>query len=169
MVKTVIGVFDSKEQAEKAVSQMRNSGFDTNEISIVAKNGGDGNSGKPNANGGGDEDDETLGMGTVADGTTTGGVLGGLAGLALGAGALAVPGMGPIIAAGPIAGLISGAATGGVAGGLIDWGIPEERGRYYEGEVKKGKILAAVRAHEQKVGNAATIMRKNGAKDVETH
>jgi hypothetical protein len=167
MVKTVIGVFDSKEQAEKAVSQMRNSGFDTNEISIVAK-GAKGEAGR-GGNGDNDDGDGNLGMDTVADGTTTGGVLGGLAGLALGAGALAVPGLGPIIAAGPIAGLISGAATGGVAGGLIDWGIPEERGRYYEGEVKKGRILAVVRAHEQKVGNAATIMRKNGAKDVETH
>ena len=167
MVKTVIGVFDSKEQAEKAVSQMRNSGFDTNEISIVAK-GAKGEAGR-GGNGDDDDGDGNLGMDTVADGTTTGGVLGGLAGLALGAGALAVPGLGPIIAAGPIAGLISGAATGGVAGGLIDWGIPEERGRYYEGEVKKGRILAVVRAHEQKVGNAATIMRKNGAKDVETH
>ncbi|MDK2879200.1 MAG: hypothetical protein PWR06_1916 [Thermoanaerobacteraceae bacterium] len=167
MVKTVIGVFDSKEQAEKAVSQMRNSGFDTNEISIVAK-GAKGEAGR-GGNGDDDDGDGNLGMDTVADGTTTGGVLGGLAGLALGAGALAVPGLGPIIAAGPIAGLISGAATGGVAGGLIDWGIPEERGRYYEGEVKKGRILAVVRAHEQKVGNAAKIMRQNGAKDVETH
>jgi hypothetical protein len=164
MAKTVIGVFDSREQAEKAVSEMRNSGFDINEISIVAKGGrGDGN------NGNGDEGDDVLGMGNVADGTTTGGVLGGLAGLALGAGALAIPGLGPIIAAGPIAGLLSGAATGGIAGGLIDWGIPEERGRYYEGEVKKGKMLAAVRAHDQKVNTAADIMRKNGARDVETH
>jgi hypothetical protein len=164
MAKTVIGVFDSREQAEKAVSEMRNTGFDINEISIVAKGGrGGGN------NGNGDEGGDVLGMGTVADGTTTGGVLGGLAGLALGAGALAVPGLGPIIAAGPIAGLLSGAATGGIAGGLIDWGIPEERGRYYEGEVKKGKMLAAVRAHDQKVNTAADIMRKNGARDVETH
>lgn len=163
MVKTVVGVFDSREQAEKAVSEMRNSGYDTDEISIVAKGSRD------NDGGGQEGDDDTLGMGTVADGTTTGGVLGGLAGLALGAGALAVPGLGPIIAAGPIAGLISGAATGGVAGGLLDWGIPEERGRYYEGEVKKGKILAAVRANEKKVNEAADIMRQNGAKDVETH
>ncbi|MDI3481191.1 MAG: hypothetical protein PWQ97_846 [Tepidanaerobacteraceae bacterium] len=169
MVKTVIGVFESKEQAEKAVSQMRNSGFDTNEISIVAKKGKNGVNEAEVRGNGDDEGGGTLGMDTVADGTTTGGVLGGLAGLALGAGALAVPGLGPIVAAGPIAGLISGAATGGVAGGLLDWGIPEERGRYYEGEVRKGRILAAVRAHEQKVENAAMIMRQNGAKDVETH
>lgn len=159
MTKTVVGVFESHDQAEKAVAQMRKSGFDTNEISIAAKE-------QQNQNNGGDED--TLGMG-MPGGTTTGGVLGGLAGLALGAGAIAVPGLGPIIAAGPIAGMLSGAATGGIAGGLIDMGIPEERGQYYENEVKSGKVLAAVRAHEQKVQEAADIFRSHGAKDVETH
>ncbi|HHV17425.1 MAG TPA: hypothetical protein GXZ27_00975 [Thermoanaerobacterales bacterium] len=161
MVKTVIGVFDSYDQAEKAVAELRQSGYDTNEISIVAK-------GEQGQNGGAEEGDTTLGMDTVVGGTTTGGVLGGLAGLAMGAGALAIPGFGPIIAAGPIAGLLSGAATGGVAGGLIDWGIPEEQGKHYEDEVKKGKILAAVRTHEQKIDNAAEIFRQNGAHNVNT-
>ncbi len=162
MVKTVIGVFNNREQAEKAISQLRDSGFDTNEISILAKGRG---------KKGGDEEEggAVLDMGTATDGATTGGVLGGIAGLALGAGALAIPGLGPIIAAGPIAGLLSGAATGGIAGGLIDWGIPEQRGRYYEGEVKKGRVLAAVRTHEQKIKSAVNIMRQNGAKDIETH
>jgi uncharacterized membrane protein len=162
MVKTVIGVFESHDQAEKAVAELRQSGFDTNEISIVAK--------EQQGQGQDTQGDTTMGMGmgTVADGTTTGGVLGGLAGLAMGAGALAIPGLGPIIAAGPIAGLLSGAATGGVAGGLIDWGIPEEQGRKYEEEVKKGKILAAVRTHEEKIDSAAEIFRQNGAHDVNT-
>lgn len=157
-VKTVIGVFENKQQAEKAVNSLRNSGFDTNEISIVAKE-------EKKDNG----DEENLEMDTVADGTATGGVIGGLAGLAIGAGALAIPGIGPLFAAGPIAGLISGAATGGIAGSLIDWGIPAERGEYYEEEVKKGKILAVIRAHDQKAQQAANILRQNGAKDVETH
>ncbi|KYO68653.1 MULTISPECIES: general stress protein [Thermovenabulum] len=160
-VKTVIGVFENKQQAEKAVNALRNSGFDTNEISIVAKGGK-----KNNGNNG---DEETLEMDTLTDGTATGGVIGGLAGLAIGAGALAIPGIGPLFAAGPIAGLLSGAATGGIAGSLIDWGIPAERGRYYEEEVKKGKMLTVIRAHEQKVQQAADLLRQNGAKDVETH
>jgi len=160
MVKTVVGVFDSHDKAERAVAELRQSGFDTNEISIVAKE----------QQGREAEADTTMGMnmGTVADGTTTGGVLGGLAGLAMGAGALAIPGLGPIIAAGPIAGLLSGAATGGIAGGLIDWGIPEGQGKKYEEEVKQGKILAAVRTHESKVEAAAEIFRKHGARDVNT-
>jgi len=162
MVKTVIGVFDSYDQAEKAVAELRQSGFDTNEISIVAK--------QQQGQGQDAQGDNTMGMnmGTVADGATTGGAIGGLAGLAMGAGALAIPGLGPLIAAGPIAGLLSGAATGGVAGGLIDWGIPEEQGRKYEEEVKNGKILAAVRTHETKVDSAAEIFRQNGARDVNT-
>ena len=99
-------------------------------------------------------------------GTTTGGVLGGLAGLAMGAGALAIPGFGPIIAAGPIAGLLS-VQLPGVAG-AHRLGIPEEQGKHYEDEVKKGKILAAVRTHEQKIDNAAEIFRQNGAHNVNT-
>lgn len=160
MVKTVIGVFDNYDQAEKAVAQLRKSGYDTNEISIVAKDK------QADRNSGNGEDDTALNMGTIAGGTATGGALGGLAGLAMGAGALAIPGFGPIIAAGPIAGLLSGAATGGVAGGLIDWGIPEEQGKHYEDEIKQGKILAAVRTHEQKIEKAADIFRQNGASDV---
>lgn len=161
MTKTVIGVFDSRDQAEKAVNEMRESGFDTNEISIVAR---DTQGSETNEN-----QDEGLDLGGIGGGTTTGGALGGLAGLALGAGALAIPGLGPVIAAGPIAGLISGAAAGGIAGGLIDWGIPEERGQHYEEEVKKGSILAAVRTEEQNINDAANTMRSWGARDVETH
>jgi uncharacterized membrane protein len=158
MPKTVIGVFDSKDQAERAVNEMRNSGYSTEEISLVAKD--DRNRGRQG---------EGTTMNNISDGTTTGGVLGGLAGLALGAGALAIPGLGPIMAAGPIAGMLSGAATGGIAGGLIDWGIPEERGRHYEERVRQGKILAAVRTDDRKVQEAAEILRRNGARDVETH
>lgn len=162
MVKTVVGVFDSHDQAERAVAELRQSGFDTNEISIVAK--------EKQGQGRDMQSDTTMGMnmGTVSDGATTGGALGGLAGLAMGAGALAIPGLGPIIAAGPIAGLLSGAATGGIAGSLIDWGIPEEQGRRYENEIKAGKILAAVRTHESKIDSAAEIFRQNGARDVNT-
>lgn len=160
MAKTVIGVFDSREQAEKAVNEMRNSGFDTNEISIVAKDDRQQIA---------ENQKDDMDLGDISDGTATGGAIGGLAGLALGAGALAIPGLGPIIAAGPIAGLLSGAATGGIAGGLIDWGLPEERGRHYEEEVRKGGILAAVTTEEQNINDAANIMRSWGARDVETH
>ncbi len=164
-MKTVVGVFDSREGAEKAVNSLRESGFDR-EISIVAKDE------EKNRDGGNERHDENsvmFGGDSVADGATTGGVLGGLAGLAIGAGALAIPGLGPIIAAGPVAGLLSGAASGGIAGGLVDWGIPEAEGRQYEENLKQGNILAIVRADDKKIDEAAKILENNGANRVGTH
>jgi outer membrane lipoprotein SlyB len=105
----------------------------------------------------------------ISGGVATGGAIGGAAGLLAGVGALAIPGIGPLVAAGPIAAALSGAVTGGIAGGLIDWGIPEESGRRYEDRVKEGKIVAAVRSNDDKVEDAADILRRNGAYDVETH
>lgn len=165
MLKTVIGLFDTRSQAEKAVSDLRGRGFHE-EISILAADKSKANSDAERYN---QLSRPATGGGSISSGLTTGGMLGGLAGLAMGAGALAIPGIGPIVAAGPIAGLLSGAATGGIAGGLIDWGIPAERGRFYEGKVREGKILASVRTDEKKVLDAAQILRQNGAQDVETH
>ncbi|MDD2444401.1 MAG: hypothetical protein PHS52_07880 [Desulfotomaculaceae bacterium] len=167
MTKTVIGLFDSRAQAERAVSDLRNSGFH-DEISILAADKQNVDSSSKRR-----KDTESLdpvsSRSNVSTGVSTGGVLGGLAGLAMGAGALAIPGIGPVIAAGPIAGLFSGAISGGVAGGLIDWGIPAERGNFYEGKVREGKILATVRTDENKINSASDILRRNGATDVETH
>jgi uncharacterized membrane protein len=113
--------------------------------------------------GGGEE-----GGDTTIEGITTGGALGGLAGLAAGAGALVIPGIGPLVALGPIAGLLSGAATGGLAGGLIDWGIPETEGRHYEEDVKQGKILVTVQGNEPHLNKAGDVLRQHGAHDVKT-
>ncbi|WP_418790303.1 general stress protein [Phosphitispora sp. TUW77] len=160
MSKTVISTFSSRAQAEKAVSDLRNKGFE-HEISIVAKD----ESGTTAI----DRNSEMYGGDSITDGTAAGGMLGGIAGLALGAGAMAIPGLGPVIAAGPIAGLFSGAATGGIAGGLTDWGIPEDRGNYYEGKLKEGNIVAAIKTDDNKVSTAASVLRSHGAQDVETH
>ncbi|AEG14653.1 hypothetical protein Desku_1066 [Desulfofundulus kuznetsovii DSM 6115] len=161
MAKTVLATFSARESADRAVAELRSRGFDR-EISVVAKE--DVARGERRADAG-----PMMGGDPVADGTATGGVLGGLAGLVAGAGALAIPGIGPIVAAGPIAGLLSGAATGGIAGGLIDWGIPAERGRYYEEKVKQGNILVSVRCDDNKANDAAAVLRQFGGQDVETH
>lgn len=105
----------------------------------------------------------------VNDGASTGGVIGGLVGLAAGAGALAIPGLGPLLAAGPIAGLLSGAATGGIAGGLADYGIPSERGRFFEDRVKQGRVLVSVRCDDTRAKEASGILSANGGQDVEIH
>jgi outer membrane lipoprotein SlyB len=163
---TVIGVFDAKEKAENAVNQMRNQGFTEEEISILAK--GD-DKGADYEQGGGGQEDDDMGFGTLASGTTTGGVLGGLTGLLAGIGAFAIPGVGPIVAAGPLAAMLSGVVAGGVAGGLVDLGIPQERGEYYESKVKEGKILTVISTDDNRVQEAADILRDNGATDVESH
>jgi len=164
MTKTVLGIFKNERVAEEAVSDLRKEGFEK-EISVLAKEKkketGDAGEGLANAT------FETAD--SVADGSTTGGVLGGLAGLAAGAGALAIPGLGPIIAAGPISGLLAGATTGGVAGGLLDWGIPEEEGQQIEEEVKQGKILVAVNSSEDKIDKAQQILRNHGAENIKVH
>ena len=92
-MKTVIGVFNSEGQAQRAIGALKQSGFDDNEISLVAKD-----------DGAGEQQGDTFTGEDIGEGVTTGGVLGGLAGLAAGAGALVIPGIGPLIAAGPLAG-----------------------------------------------------------------
>lgn len=154
-VKAVIGVFSDRDSAEKAVKQLRSQGFNTEEINIISK-------GQNNSDSKTYEDD-------ITDGALTGGTLGGIGGLLVGAGALAIPGIGPIIAAGPIAAALSGAVAGSIAGGLIDWGIPAETSQKYEQSVAQGNILAVIRSDAAKVQQAAQILRQNGASDVESH
>ena len=158
MNKTVVGIFESEHIAKEAIESLRSAGFER-EISLLAKDQGSDDS-DANSMGGG---------GTIADGITTGGVLGGIGGLALGAGALVMPGLGPIIAAGPIAGMLSGVAGGGVAGGLIDWGIPEEEGRRYEEKIKQDSIIVAVSSSESNIDEAEDILKNHGASEVKVH
>lgn len=153
----VLGTFPNSDAAEKAVSQMRQKGFDK-DISIIAR---DKNREKNQYT--------TMNNDNITNGTATGGVLGALAGLAVGAGALTIPGLGPMIAAGPIAGFFSGTATGGIAGGMVDYGIPEDRSKFYEAKIKQGSILVTVQAADNQVNEAADTLRRFGAQDVETH
>lgn len=157
---TVVGLFDDRGQAEKAVDEIKNAGIRQGKISIV---------GKEDRLRGSQENRNNMSGGKMTTGATTGGTLGGLAGLLAGAGTLAIPGVGPILAAGPIAAGLTGVAAGGVAGGLVDMGIPKERGEHYEKELKNGSLLAAVEADGTKVEEVASFMRNNGARDVESH
>lgn len=152
---TLVAVFDDANEAEKAVSTLRQQGFSQEEISIVSKN-------HSKRQGGHYEDD-------ITDGALTGGTLGGIGGLLVGAGALAIPGIGPIVAAGPIAAALSGAVAGGIAGGLIDWGIPAEASKRYETHIAKGNVLAIVHTQQSKVTQATSLLNQYGAYSVETH
>jgi uncharacterized membrane protein len=170
MPKTVTGVFSSKNQAEKAIEELHDQGFTKDEISVVTKDEGRGRKGGGRGDMG--ASDMEIGSQDVSAGVGWGGGIGAAAGLLAGAGALAIPGVGPILAAGPLAAALTGAVTGGIAGGLVDYGIPETRGKDYEKKVKEGGILAVVHASEDKSDRsdkAAEILRRNGARDVETH
>ncbi len=164
MSKTIAAVFDNQNYAENAAKQIKEQGLRTEDISIVAKE----NMGAVGQQGGrftgGREINDN-----ISDGVMTGGVLGGLAGLLIGAGSMAVPGLGIIAAAGPITGLISGAVTGGIVGGLVDLGIPENRGKQYESDIRAGKILFTMKTDENNVDSVASILRNNGAISVDTY
>jgi uncharacterized membrane protein len=147
---SVIGTFSRRDEAEKAIHELKNKGFDDNKVSIVAR-----------------EDKE--GGTDISGGTVTGGAIGGTAGVLAGLGALAIPGIGPIIAIGPIAAGLTGAVAGGLVGSLVDLGIPEDRSRFYENKVKEGKVLAVVEADDNQINDIREVYSKSGASDIEVH
>lgn len=179
MSKTVVAIFDNYNQAENAAKQIKDQGLRTDDISIVAKQTDTdtaGNTGTTATMGGNTGTTATMGGNTgkakndnISDGVVTGGILGGLAGLLIGAGSMVIPGLGIVAAAGPITGLLSGAVTGGIVGGLIDLGIPENRSKQYETDIKAGKILFSMKTDEDKVGSIASVLRTNGAVSVDSY
>lgn len=140
----VVGVFRSEDDAIDAINELRDQGYSDNEISVIAKD-------KKEVKHIHEETGSKAPEG-AATGMATGGILGGLGGLLLGAGALAIPGIGPIVAAGPIAAALGGAAvgagTGGIVGALVGLGFPEEEAKEYEESVEEGDILVLVDADD---------------------
>jgi hypothetical protein len=161
--KTVVGILDDQTQAENVVTTLQSAGFAGNDISVLF----------PDKRGTKDfahEHNTKAPEGAVA-GVAGGGVVGGTIGLLAGIGALAIPGLGPFIAAGPLmaalSGAAAGAAIGGIAGALIGMGIPELEAKRYEGKVRGGNLLVAVHvdsSDEQK--RATEILKRAGAHDV---
>src|SRR6185369_9033353 len=142
MSKSVFGIATTHGQAERIVEQLQAQGFAASEISVLMPDtGGTRDVGHVKA---------TKAPEGATTGAATGGVTGGVIGLLAGIGALAIPGVGPFIAAGPIMAALSGAAVGGSTGGLIGalvgLGIPEYEAKRFEGEIKGGRVLIAVHA-----------------------
>ena len=163
----VIGVFDNSSQAHVAVERMVNAGIDRDQISLVTRDT------EHDSNNREATTDHTSGAGK---GAGIGAALGGVGGLIAGIAGLAIPGIGPILAAGPIAAAIGGAlggaglgaAAGGIIGALTDMGVPEDEARHYEDQVRQGKILVTVRAdNDNEAERASNIMDVQGAVDVE--
>src|SRR5438477_5503889 len=140
----VFGIYKSSAQAERAVDRIVAAGFSHNDISVLLP---DTESSKEFAH----EKNTKAPEGTTT-GATTGGVVGGTLGLLAGIGSLAIPGVGPFIAAGPImaalAGVGVGGAVGGLGGALMGLGMPEYEAKRYQGRVTKGGILLSVHSDD---------------------
>lgn len=167
MPKTVVGLFDSRDHAEIAARQVKDQGLRTDDISIVARQGEAGEAGADGDTGA--ERDNTAINDNISGGVVSGGVLGGIAGLLIGAGSMIIPGLGIIAAAGPITGLLSGAVTGGIVGGLVDLGIPENKSRQYESDIKRGRVLFSMKTDDDKIDRITSILRNTGASNVEAY
>lgn len=165
-----VGVFTHRRDAEHALHELRDSGFSMDRVSVVVRDA--------------DRHDNIAGaqvgehVGNKADdgatvGILSGGALGGLTGLFVGLGTLAIPGIGPIMLAGAtattlattLAGAGIGAAAGGLLGGLIGLGIPEERARVYNERVERGHYLVIVDGTDADIARAHAILHHRGIEE----
>src|ERR1700740_117476 len=159
----VFGIYSTREAVERAADAIVNAGFSTSDISVLLPE----NLGKRAI---GTEKATKAPEGATAGGTT-GALLGGALGMLAGIGALAIPGVGPLIAAGPImatlAGVGVGGAVGGIAGALVGLGIPEYEAKRYEGRIQKGGILLSVHCDTaDEIKRAQEIMKKPAADNI---
>lgn len=158
------GILATPMQTETCVAALVEAGFRRDDISVLMPNTGSTNELVTEKSSKAPE--------IATTGAATGGVLGGTLGLLVGIGMLAVPGVGPFIAAGPVmlaafAGFGAGAAAGGLIGGLIGLGIPEYEAKRYEGRVKNGGILISVHGEDGDwTKKAAEVLENNGAEDI---
>jgi hypothetical protein len=161
--KSVFCIATSRNQADQIVNQLKAANFSNNDISALFA---DKDTNRDFAH-----EKNTKAPEGAAAGGATGGVIGGALGWIAGIGALAIPGVGPFIAAGPIIAALSGAAigaaVGGIAGGLIGLGIPELEAKRYEGKIKEGNILISVHTENSgEITRAKDIFTKSGAQDI---
>ena len=159
----VYGIYRTRDMAETAVDRMLTSGFRNEDISVLLQDNV------------GTKDFAHEKQTKAPEGTTTGvvagGAIGGTLGLLAGIGALAIPGLGPFIAAGPImatlAGIGSGGVVGGILGALVGMGIPEYEAKRYEGRIKEGGILLSVHCDNSDwVKKAKDMLKQTGAEDI---
>jgi hypothetical protein len=159
----VFGIYRSRRLAEQAVDELIADGFRSEDLSILMQD----NVGTKDFA----HEKHTKAPEGATTGAGTGAAVGGTLGLLAGIGALAIPGLGPFIAAGPIMGALAGIGTGGVVGGLIGalvgMGIPEYEAKRYEGLVKEGGILVSAHCDNSDwVKRAKTILERTGAQDI---
>jgi len=159
----VFGIYKTRDQAVQAVDTLTANGFRSTDISVLMPE----NVGTKDFA----HEKSTKAPEGAAAGAGTGAVVGGTLGLLAGIGALAIPGLGPLIAAGPIMAALAGAGAGGAAGGLIGalvgMGIPEYEAKRYEGRVKSGQILLSVHCDDSAwTKKAKDVLERTGAQDI---
>jgi hypothetical protein len=159
----VFGIYKSSAQAESAVDRLLAGGFSNSDISVLLP---DNQGSREFAH----EKNTKVPEGATT-GVTAGGAVGGTLGLLAGIGALAIPGVGPFIAAGPIMGALAGLGVGGAVGGLIGalvgMGIPEYEAKRYEGRVKDGGVLMSVHCDtSDEIERAKDLLEQTGAEDI---
>ncbi len=172
--KRAIGTFSNHSEAEKALNELKDSGFAMNQVSIV---GQDINHNSVAGANSGDRLADLADNNKADDGAKTGavagGTVGGLTGLLVGLGLVAIPAVGPIMLAGAgatalattLAGGAIGAATGGILGGLVGLGIPEDRARAYSDRVDQGDYLVMVTGTDEEIQRAQSILSPRGIND----
>jgi hypothetical protein len=161
--KAVFCIASSSAQAEQIANDLRKSGFAADDISVLFPDKGDTRDFAHEQN--------TKAPEGAATGAGTGGLLGGGLGWLIGIGSLAIPGVGPFIAAGPIMAALGGAAigatVGGLAGALVGMGMPEYEAKQYESKIRGGNILISVHAEDSdQVSRVKEIFERYGAKDI---
>lgn len=176
--KRAVGTFSRYQDAETAMHELRDSGFPMDRVSVVGRDadraadiaGTDANridnKGKQVAH-------DTQADEGATKGAATGGALGGLTGLLVGLGAIAIPGVGPVMLGGALAtalasaisGGVIGAAAGGLVGGLVGLGIPEDRAKVYSDRVSRGDYLVIVDGSEEEVRRAEGILSHRGVQE----
>ena len=161
--KAVFGIYNTRSEVENAIDRLRAAGFRATDVSVLLPENL------------GNKDFGVKGATKAPEGATAGGVsgatIGGILGWLAGIGSLAIPGIGPLIAAGPIVGALAGLGAGGAAGALVGalagYGMPEYEAKRYEGRVRGGGILVSVHSDDSDwTSKAKTILEETGAEDV---
>ena len=157
------GIYASREMAENGVDRLVGAGFRNEDISVLLQD----NVGTKDFA----HEKHTKAPEGAATGAVAGGVIGGTIGVLAGIGLLAVPGLGPLVAAGPIIAALTGVGSGGVVGGiigaLVGMGIPEYEAKRYEGRIKEGGILLSVHCDDSDwVTKAKEVLKETGAEDI---
>jgi uncharacterized membrane protein len=162
-MKTVVGTYDNIQTAYAVANDLISAGYSRNDISVVASDANNEYAPYTEANTVDSTDD-------VAKGAGIGAAIGGLGGLLVGLGALAIPGVGPVIAAGPLLAALTGAGvgavTGGIVGALVDLGIPDEEAHIYSEGLRRGHVLVIAQVPDASANAVTGIMERSGLVDI---